>query len=267
MDYVKKLYGFSVRCVFDESLTKTLDDIDTMQEMTKKICENTEKGTQKTLTDTRDNNTYTVRKLADGNCWMTDNLRLTGRDAAFTPDDTQVAANFTMTTSASNTGTWCTTNSSACDDKFQYIDTGSTYGILYNWYTATAGSGKYSTSGTAAYSICPRGWRLPTSGGTSGEFAKLDIAWGGTGANRDNANTYGNFTGTIADASHAGFILAGYRYSSSTNNQGTVGYYWSSTASSSNNAYYLYLSSSYSDVYPSDYDDKYRGFSVRCVAQ
>ena len=29
-----------------------------------------------TLTDTRDGNTYTVRKLADGNCWMTDNLRL-----------------------------------------------------------------------------------------------------------------------------------------------------------------------------------------------
>ena len=28
------------------------------------------------LTDARDNNTYTVARLADGKCWMTENLRL-----------------------------------------------------------------------------------------------------------------------------------------------------------------------------------------------
>ena len=31
---------------------------------------------QRTLYDIRDNNSYTVRKLADGNCWMTTNLNL-----------------------------------------------------------------------------------------------------------------------------------------------------------------------------------------------
>ncbi len=28
----------------------------------------------KTLTDSRDGNKYTISKLADGNCWMTQNL-------------------------------------------------------------------------------------------------------------------------------------------------------------------------------------------------
>ena len=32
------------------------------------------------LTDQRDGNTYTVAKLADGNCWMTENLRLNAED-------------------------------------------------------------------------------------------------------------------------------------------------------------------------------------------
>ena len=33
------------------------------------------------LTDQRDGNTYTVAKLADGNCWMTENLRLNAEDS------------------------------------------------------------------------------------------------------------------------------------------------------------------------------------------
>ena len=32
---------------------------------------------QRTLYDIRDNNSYTIRKLADGNCWMTGNLKYT----------------------------------------------------------------------------------------------------------------------------------------------------------------------------------------------
>ena len=40
-------------------------------------------------------------------------------------------------------------------------------------------------------------------------------------------------------------------------------YYWSSTPNSSKNAYYLYLYLGYPHV---DYDDRYYGNSVRCVA-
>jgi hypothetical protein len=34
-------------------------------------------------------------------------------------------------------------------------------GYLYNWYTATAGSGSYGTTDSVTSSICPAGWRLP----------------------------------------------------------------------------------------------------------
>ena len=40
------------------------------------------------LTDQRDNNTYTVARLADGNCWMTENLRL---DAEYTRGESNKA--------------------------------------------------------------------------------------------------------------------------------------------------------------------------------
>ena len=43
-------------------------------------------GEVKALKDQRDNNVYTVAKLADGNCWMIENLRL---DAANSSDRTK----------------------------------------------------------------------------------------------------------------------------------------------------------------------------------
>ena len=52
---------------------------------------------QHTLSDVRDNNTYTVRKLADGNCWMSENLRLNG-GTTITPANSDVSSNFTLAT-------------------------------------------------------------------------------------------------------------------------------------------------------------------------
>lgn len=54
----------------------TLDDITTMQEMTRAIIRNTPEGTSKMLTDTRDGKRYWVTKFGgeDGDIWMTQNL-------------------------------------------------------------------------------------------------------------------------------------------------------------------------------------------------
>ena len=49
-------------------------------------CSSMASGQVTALTDTRDNNVYTVGKLADGNCWMMENLRL---DAANSSDSTK----------------------------------------------------------------------------------------------------------------------------------------------------------------------------------
>ena len=49
-------------------------------------CSSMQNGQVTALTDTRDNNVYTVGKLADGNCWMMENLRL---DATNSSDSTK----------------------------------------------------------------------------------------------------------------------------------------------------------------------------------
>ena len=195
----------------------------------------------KTLTDTRDNNTYTVSKLADGKCWMTQNLRII--DKTITPADSDVTSNYTIPASSiSGFNSYDTSNA--------YVDS---YGGFYNWYTATAGTGTYSLStnghNTTA-SICPKGWRLPTSGNSNSDFQVL----------------YNNYNSSSALRSNpVNLTLSGYVESSSRRNQGSSGYYWSSTVDLNNLAYNLYLGTSY--VYPAFYYNKYYGFSVRCIAR
>ena len=212
--------------------------------MTADVVAGTEAGASKTLTDTR-GGSYTVAKLADGNIWMTQNLNLYNK--TLTPADSDVSSNFTIPDSS--TDNWCTEDNAACANQSMalYSDNAS-YGTYYNWYTATAGTGTYEiTSGNATSSICPTGWRLPTST----EFNTM-------------YNQYGSGRNLRATgAGQPAFVLSGFRSGSSTYDQGSYGYYWSSTAYSSFNAYRLYLNSS--GVYPRDYISKYYGFSVRCV--
>ena len=193
----------------------------------------------KTLTDTRDNNTYTVSKLADGKCWMTQNLRII--DKTITPADSNVTANYTIPASSIN-------GFSSYDTSNAYVDSD---GGFYTWYAATAGTGTQSLStrgqNTTA-SICPKGWRLPT-GGDNGEFKALYSNYNSSSALRSNP---------------VNFTLSGYVGGSSRLSQGSYGYYWSSTVRSSNYAYNLGLGTS--GVLPADGNGKVYGLSVRCIA-
>ena len=223
-------------------------------------------GDTATLTDARDGEKYVVKRLPDGKVWMVQNLRLINK--TLTSEDSNVSSNFTVPTSTPAGSSWCTSDSSACYNKsLAYYDasTRSSYGAIYNWYTATAGAGTYSTSsGSVGSSICPKGWRLPTSG-SGGEFAALDIAWGGTGSNRSSANTYSTFTGAYTEGNNGGFDLPG-DIGPSLNVVGENGHWWSSTAGSSYKAYTLFLGSGNTSVHPQNDDYKRYGFSVRCVA-
>ena len=239
---------------------KPLHSISTMQQMTPETCATTttplKTSTQldtdgshrgdsdyvptKTLVDTRDNNTYTVSKLADGRCWMTQNLRII--DKTITPVDSDVTSNYTIPASSlSNFSTYDTSNA--------YVDSD---GGFYNWYTATAGTGTttFSTDGqNTTVSICPKGWRLPT-GGNSGEFQTL----------------YNNYPSSSALRSNpVNFNLSGNVYNSSRYGQGSYGYYWLSTVYSYLYAYYLRLSTSHAGS--AGNNNKYYGYSVRCIAR
>ena len=235
-----KYSGFSVRCIADDKLT--FDNIANMQDMTPEVCANTKEHQTSTLRDIRDGNTYTVAKLKDGKCWMTQNLRIAGK--TLTSTDSDVTTSYTIpasSLSSFDSGTYDASNA--------YVDSD---GGFYTWRTATAGTGTQalSTNGqNTTVSICPKGWRLPTSG-SSGEFRTL----------------YNNYNSSFALRSNpVNFTLSGVVHSNSRSDQGSYGYYWSSTVNSSNSAYYLNLN--ISDAIPADYGSKFYGFSVRCIAR
>ena len=94
--------------------------------------------------------------------------------------------------------------------------------------------------------------------------------------NQDASNGYGYYdnTPTNADGDTAtkafrkypnNFVYSGYVGNGSVSTRGAFGLFWSSTANSSNDAYNLSLRSS--NVYPgTNYNVKYSGRTVRCVA-
>ena len=273
----------------DDLLTKQLSDTegDTLA--------NKPNGYVTALKDSRDNEVYAVAKLADGNYWMIENLRLDNSSELslqntnnpslpLTNDyNAGITSNFLSATSNS----WCTSSNAQCNNQSKLNTNNTTlattspafsqnytngahssdfntnlysYGNYYNWYSATAGRGIYETSSNqvAAGDICPAGWQLP---------------YGGSGdANSGKGNTSGGFyylNNLLGNSSNAwrsfpnNFIYSGYWYNSQTSSRGNQGYYWSSTASSTNSAYYLYFYNSYVGT---SNTNKYNGSSVRCVA-
>lgn len=103
-----------VSVVANPAFVPVFDGIQTMQEMTGTICADAAENDTAQLTDTRDGKKYWVTKLADGNCWMTQNLDLDlSTSKALTPDDSDVSSNWTPTNSTLADGTQTTTDYTA----------------------------------------------------------------------------------------------------------------------------------------------------------
>ncbi len=258
-----------------------------MQDMTPTACANTAVGTQTQLIDSRDNKLYWVAKLKDGNCWMTQNLdydiKATGNiisnnDGTTSTWSPNTATSTSIYNNSSNTGTYSydpgnyhmpngtgsNTSIASLTDSSIIGNTNAHYhlGNYYQYNAATAGTGGTITSTDATSSICPKGWRLPTSNSDSANysFGNLVKQYGYSGSNQ----TSGVTDATLL-ASPLFFARGGDVYSGSLSYQGSRGYYWSSRAySDANLAYYLNFYSSY--VNPSYNSARNRGFSVRCVA-
>ena len=242
------------------------------------------------LRDYRDNQVYAVAKLADENYWMIENLRLNST-ATITTDNTNnpliADGNVAITNNDGNAynhlspanSSWCTDFNLECFDQ-SYLNTDNTtntsinmagpyerdniysFGNYYNWYSATAGNGKYrTTNGTTVQGdICPAGWNLPAGHAEkNGPYADLDIAMGGTGIARytpEASNSWRSFP--------SNFLYSGYWRGLSTLERGDYGHYWSSTAWENYVAITLHLTST--SVAPGDsYNGKYSGLPVRCI--
>ena len=250
--------------------------ITTMQEMTSAICTNTTTGTTTSLTDTRDQKSYTIRKHEDGNCWMTQNLALgsTTADLTLTPSDSNITSgSFIIPTTAVQTSgstSWGDASNSS-NAKHVYATGNTTYGNYYNWYTATAGTGLGTMSSTSASSltnatdsICPKGWRLP-DGGTSAtkSWYALDVALGGTGVNRTDTTQRNKFISSPYNFPYSG----NYDYGGGVYLQGSYGIWWSRSAYTTAGQACLFHLDTNGYVLPQDYNLVGYGFAVRCVGK
>ena len=228
--------------------------------------------TARTYGENEDANTYAIAKLADGKCWMIENLRNstnagTDKGTSWTTTVTDRQYNLANVTGSSPSAT--TSGSTAIQWK--------SYGGYYSWHsainTSTAGSTQYynwntsSKSYTAtgtAQGICPSGWRLPRSYAGSAtnnpesDFRYLNYKLNGSYSPVPTASASNNWRKYPNN-----FVFAGYWLGTSSNNRGTNGYYWSSTVYNSNEAHYLNFSST--AVAPVGYYEKYYGRSVRCM--
>ncbi len=154
------------------------------------------------LKDNRDNTTYTVAKLADGNVWMLDNLALdlitngsvlnstntnasdtslgyllgtTSRDPETDPNGKYATAGVssTWTSAEQNYYSIPMINKNSINitgpANEQWGNGSHKYGIYYNFCAASAGTYCFgneteqaTSTGNATEDICPAGWRLPT---------------------------------------------------------------------------------------------------------
>ncbi len=217
---------------------------------------------------------YKIVKLRDGNCWMQQNLRLKltkntkiegskidGSAYSWTVPTNDKNWNFSATTQDySTSGTW-TSDAAVVMSR---AGTG-TNGNYYTWCAATAGTclSAASSGVVAPASICPKGWHLPTGNEFYGLFGANGINLGGTSSN--TSADYQTRLNAIKALPYL-FPAAGYVVSNgSLDNGGSDGIYWSSTAYSNTTAYYLLFNSSYF-IPGTNLEDRYYGYSVRCVA-
>ncbi len=232
---------------------KTLSNITTMQEMTTDICNNSALGQSNTLIDIRDNSTYTVARLSDGNCWMTQNLRII--DKEITPEDSDVIENFTIPPSA----LWASTN---IDESHAYYDNDTDYGAYYNWYTATVGTGTSElTEGNAESSICPKGWHLPTSEEFQNLYDKFPDATWATINDRS-----GRWFGASSVSAGGALLLAdGYMRTADglSANINLYGYYWTNASKDKTQAYSLRFNRK--ELTIDGNSRKSNGYSIRCL--
>ena len=210
--------------------------------------------------DTRDDQVYWVKRLADGNCWMMDNLNLGA--VALTEDLTSANTNIDDSIVSTTFRSWKKIGSSETITDPEYIPinkgnaansmlarvggvnniTGTKFGTIYNYCAATAGTNctQYTTKSPTS-DICPAGWRMPT-GGSGGDWANLYTAIRGDGSINEAISA---MRAPVSVEGSPAIGLSGYiTYGSSPLGHNSSGRYWSSTVyvaqSSPNSTYAAY---------------------------
>lgn len=237
--------------------------------------------------DARNSQYYYVKKIG-GLCWMLSNLRYAGDgdwDAAWGWSDDRYATAAANTTASAydnvrpltmHTGggyigggqSQSHVTAGMVDPEgstdFRNINPGTVfqpetfgfYGYLYNWCAAMGGqpnscTGTSSSGFDTAISICPTGWRLPTTGSSS-DFQALVNAIGATSSVAGVNSLFNNFFA----------VYSGY-YNYSFSDRGSYGHLSTSTPVVKDQFYDFYFGSG--SVYVSSSRYRFNAYAVRCV--
>ena len=267
-----------------DKLTHDGESYYAMQDLTYSVCSyvatpsssNIDSYPTVTVFDSRDYEKYTIGKLADGNCWLLDNLRLGGDSPiALTPADTNIASNWTLPAS----GTTCFTESANCDNSGNLTHTGytvaavdasysneeATYrsdyinikgktGNYYNYCATTAGiiCNSDQNVDNSKYDVCPSNWKIPSYDNVSTSYSYL--------YNVSYSQSIINFTNALR-TTLVGIQSHGTRYE-----PGNRGDYWMSSAMSDGPAArYMYVDGNIINMETINY--RFYGNSIRCVSR
>lgn len=247
-----------------------------MQDLTPALCT----STPTTAVDKRDEKTYTIARLSDGQCWMVSDLNLAGGTVITAADsDLPTGSSYTLPTSSatgfsSDTGRYVYNTGNETTDQVNCTSS-KPCNSYYSWLAATAGGGGVNGNGyNAPYSICPKGWRLPTATTSdappqtnpnwkTGDYYKLATAYGANLESNYYENT-GTFYNNAGSGTIPNFLLAGNYGNSKYELGGDFGLYWSSTSQSSAWSYFLVISPSNVDLANNGRSRRY-GLPIRCI--
>lgn len=207
-----------------------------------------EETTNGTFTDTRDGNEYNWVQIGD-QVWMAENL-------AYLPSVTG-----SQTTPYYYVYGYNGTDVNAAKATANYT----TYGVLYNWPAAMAGSASSTTNPSGIQGVCPAGWHLPSDAEWT-ELTNYLTSYAG-GKLKETGTTHWNSPNTGATNETGFTALPGGRrnYGGSFSYVGNYGYWWSATESSTGYAWYRAMDYSYSSVSRAYNLGNGLGFSVRCL--
>jgi uncharacterized protein (TIGR02145 family) len=141
-----------------------------------------------------------------------------------------------------------------------------TYGVLYNWPAAMAGSASSNANPSGVQGVCPAGWHLPSDA----EWTELTDYLGGIsvagGKLKETGTTHWQSPNRGATNETGFTALPGGRRSIGGYfvDVGNFGYWWSATENGTSNAGGRFLYYNFSSVEMTNFG-KEHGFSVRCV--
>ncbi len=213
----------------------------------------TQNSSGNTFTDPRDGNVYQTEIIGNQE-WMAENL-------AYLPYVSGPGTG-SQTTPYYYVYGYFGTDVNAAKATSKYT----TYGVLYNWPAAMAGSASSSSNPSGVQGVCPVGWHLPSDA----EWTELIDYMGGEsvagGKLKESGTMHWNSPNTGA-TNETGFtaLPGGSRINFGVFNYvGSYGYWWSATESGASDAWSRYMSYGGSNAFR-NYYTKELGYSVRCV--